>query len=85
MSNKDFQGLTVYVKPPKSNDPEEMMANTMRAWRKLKRKLQDEGVLQEYRDRQQYEKPSLVKRRERAMARKRWKKKEAQMKEKYGL
>lgn len=54
-------GCTVYVKN----------GNVTRAWRKLKRVVQDEGIMQELRKRQFYEKPSARKRRERAMARKR--------------
>lgn len=49
--------------------------NINRAWRKLKRLLQDEGINQELRDRQYYEKPSAKRKREKAMAKKRWDKK----------
>ena len=53
--------------------------NINRAWRKLKRLLQDEGVNQEMRDRQYYEKPSAKKKRLKAMAKKRWEKKRREM------
>ena len=62
-------GMTVQVK----NN------NVTRAWRKLKRLLQDEGVNQEMRDRQYYEKPSAKKKRLKAMAKKRWEKKRREM------
>ena len=53
--------------------------NINRAWRKLKRLLQDEGVNQELRERQYYEKPSAKRKREKAMAKKRWEKKRQQI------
>ena len=53
--------------------------NITRAWRKLKRLLQDEGVNQELRQRQYYEKPSAKRKREKAMAKKRWEKKRQQI------
>ena len=45
---REKQGLKVEVR---NND-------INRAWRKLKRLLQDEGVMQEIRDRKHFEKPS---------------------------
>lgn len=42
------------------------------ALRKLKKKCQDEGIFQEARIRQYYEKPSAVRARKKAMAIKRW-------------
>jgi len=53
--------------------------NINRAWRKLKRLLQDEGINQELRERQYYEKPSAKRKREKAMAKKRWEKKRQQI------
>jgi small subunit ribosomal protein S21 len=46
--------------------------NVTKAWRKLKRLIQSEGVNLELRRRQYYEKPSEKRRREKDMARKRW-------------
>ena len=43
-----------------------------RAMRKLKKILNNEGVLQEVRDREAFEKPSIKKKKEKAAARKRW-------------
>lgn len=54
-----------------------------RAWRKLKRLMQDEGVMQEIRDRKHYEKPSAKRKRAKAMARKRWLKKQKQIEDKW--
>lgn len=50
-----------------------------RALRKFKKKVQDSGVIQEYRARQQYEKPSTVRRKAKAAAVSRWKKKLREM------
>lgn len=62
-------GLTVEVK----NN------NITKAWRKLKRLMQDEGINQELRKRQYYEKPSVKKKREKAQAKRRWEKRRAEM------
>jgi small subunit ribosomal protein S21 len=67
------RGLRVEVK----ND------NITRAWRKLKKLLQDEGVTQELRDRRFYEKPSEKRNRKKAMAIKRWEKKRQKIEEKF--
>lgn len=53
--------------------------NINKAWRKLKRLLQDEGVNQEVRERQYYEKPSAKRRREKAMAKRRWDKRRKEL------
>ena len=63
------RGLTVEVR---NND-------VTRAWRKLKRLLQDEGVLQELRDRKQFTKPSEKRRRAKAAGQARWRKKKAEI------
>jgi|TARA_R110000803_G_scaffold41912_1_gene89984 small subunit ribosomal protein S21 len=67
------RGLRVEVK----ND------NITRAWRKLKKLLQDEGVTQELRDRRFYEKPSEKRNRKKAMAIKRWEKKRQKIEENF--
>lgn len=59
------QGNTVYVK----ND------NVEQALRKFKKKIQDSGLLQELRDRESYEKPTVTKKRKKAAAKMRWRKK----------
>lgn len=56
------KGLTVYVKHN----------NITKAWRKFKRLLQEEGIPQELRRRQYYEKPSDCRKRKASVARKRW-------------
>lgn len=48
-----------------------------KALRKLKKKVNNEGVLKEVRDREFYEKPSLKRKKAKAAARKRWLKKAA--------
>jgi small subunit ribosomal protein S21 len=57
--------------------------NITRAWRKLKKLLQDEGVTQELRDRRFYEKPSEKRNRKKAMAIKRWEKKRQKIEENF--
>lgn len=58
-------GSTVYVK----ND------NVDQAIRKLKKRLQDTGLMQELRDREFYEKPTSLRKRKASAAKQRWKKK----------
>ena len=60
-----LKGNTVYVR----ND------NVEQAIRKLKKKMQDSGLLQELRDRMEYEKPTALKKRKLSAAKNRWKKK----------
>lgn len=60
-----LKGSTVYVR----ND------NVEQAIRKLKKKMQDSGLLQELRDRESYEKPTTKKKRKAGAAKNRWKKK----------
>ena len=66
---REKRGLTVEVR---NND-------INRAWRKLKRLLQDEGVLQEFRDRKHYTKPSEKRARAKAAGRARWMKKKREL------
>lgn len=65
-----LKGSTVYVK----ND------NVEQALRKFKKKIQDSGLLQEVRDRGEYEKPTTKKKRKAGAAKNRWKKKLASQK-----
>jgi small subunit ribosomal protein S21 len=58
-------GSTVYVR----ND------NVEQALRKFKKKIQDSGLLQEVRDRGEYVKPTIVRKKKAAAAKQRWKKK----------
>jgi len=60
-----LKGSTVYVR----ND------NVEQAIRKLKKRMQDTGLLQELRDREAYEKPTTKKKRKASAAKNRWKKK----------
>jgi|TARA_B110000977_G_scaffold199038_1_gene285304 small subunit ribosomal protein S21 len=50
-----------------------------RALRKLKKKIANDGLLQELRERQHYEKPSTKRKKAKAAAKKRWQKKAAEM------
>lgn len=63
--DNSLRGTVVYVK----ND------NVEQAIRKLKKKLQDTGLLQELRDRESYEKPTTERKRKKGAAKNRWKKK----------
>jgi small subunit ribosomal protein S21 len=65
IDNTKVYGCTVYVKHD----------NVEQAIRKLKKKVQDSGLLQELRDRESYEKPTVAKKRKKAAAKQRWKKK----------
>lgn len=67
-------GLIVYVR---NNDID-------RALRKLKKMVNNEGVIKELKKREFYEKPSDRKRREKARARKRWLKQQATLEAKFG-
>lgn len=60
-----INGSTVYVK----ND------NVEQAIRKLKKRMQDSGLLQELRDRESFEKPTIERKRKKAAAKNRWQKK----------
>lgn len=62
---KKYTGLRVEVKYGDFN----------KAMTKLKKLIQKDGLMQELRDRQAYEKPSLKRKKARAMAKKRWAKK----------
>ena len=68
------KGLIVYVR---NNDID-------RALRKLKKMVNNEGVIKELKKREFYEKPSDRRRRQRARARKRWLKQEAANEAKFG-
>ena len=50
-----------------------------RALREFKKKVQDSGIMQEVRDRAQFEKPSTTRRKNKAAAVSRWKKKLREM------
>lgn len=63
--NQQPGGTTVYVK----NE------NVEQAMRKFKKKIMDMGLLQELRDREYYEKPTITRKRKAAAAKQRWKKK----------
>lgn len=49
------------------------------ALRKFKKKVQESGILQELKERQHYEKPSMVRKKAKAAARARWLKKLSKM------
>jgi len=51
----------------------------MKAIRIFKKKVQEEGIIQEYRERQHYVKPSEKKRKAKAAGRKRWQKKQEKL------
>ena len=56
------QGLTVEVRN----------GDVTKALRIFKKKVQEEGILQEYKERQHYEKPSAKRKKAKAAGRKRW-------------
>ena len=55
------------------------------ALRKFKKKVQEDGILQELRQREFYEKPSMKRKKAKAAARARWLKKEAKRKADMGF
>lgn len=61
-SNDRLKGLIVEVR---NND-------VTYALRKFKKKVQEDGILQEVRNREYYEKPSLIRKKAKAAARARW-------------
>lgn len=63
-NNPIIPGNTVYVK----ND------NVDQALRKFKKRIQDSGLLQELRDREFYEKPTITRKRKASAAKQRWRK-----------
>lgn len=50
-----------------------------KAFRRFKKKIQEDGILQELKERQYYEKPSTKRKRAKAAARSRWLKKLSKM------
>jgi small subunit ribosomal protein S21 len=54
------------------------------ALRKFKKKVQDAGVIQEYKERREYVKPSEKRRKAKAAGRARWLKKQAKQKQDLG-
>ena len=54
------------------------------ALRKFKKKVQEDGILQELRERQHFEKPSETRKKAKAAGRSRWLKKLAKMEEQMG-
>tara|TARA_B100000900_G_scaffold392225_1_gene387528 strand:+ start:760 stop:1047 length:288 start_codon:yes stop_codon:yes gene_type:complete len=61
---KDFSKRGLYV--------EVRNGDVMKALRIFKKKVQEEGILQEYKERQHYEKPSSKRKKAKAAGRKRW-------------
>ena len=68
----NIEGLTVTVRNGDFNG----------ALRKFKKKVQEAGIIQEYRERQHYEKPSLKRAKAKAAGIARWKKKQREQKDK---
>jgi len=77
-SNKDFKTMPVTVK---GLSVEVRNDNVNDALRKFKKKVQDDGRLQEVKEREEYIKPSVRRARAAAAARSRWLKKLAKNKE----
>jgi small subunit ribosomal protein S21 len=65
--HRPLQGLRVIV----------MHDNVEKAIRKLKKRVQEFGLLQELRDREHYEKPTTARKRAKSAAKRRWQKKVA--------
>ncbi len=70
-NNGNIEGMTVVVRNGDFNG----------ALRKFKKKVQDAGIIQEYRERQHFEKPSLKRAKAKAAGIARWKKKQRKLKD----
>jgi small subunit ribosomal protein S21 len=78
------QKVAKYFKPKRNFDNNDPMSakrglyvevrggDVMKALRIFKKKVQEEGILQEYKERQHYEKPSAKRKKAKAAGRKRW-------------
>jgi len=73
-NNDIVKGLTVEVRNGDFN----------KALRIFKKKVQEEGIIQEIRDRQAYSKPSEVRKKAKAAGRARWLKKQRKMRDDWG-
>lgn len=72
MPKKHYKGSEEFIKGSKV---EVRNKDFSKAFRQFKKKVQEEGILQELRERQFYEKPSVKRKRAKAAARSRWFKK----------
>lgn len=77
MSKKHYQGSEEFIKGSKV---EVRNKDFSKAFRQFKKKIQEDGIFQELRERQFYEKPSVKRKRKKAAARSRWLKKIAKEK-----
>jgi len=68
-NNEPLRGMAVRVR---NND-------VSKALRRLKKMLQADGLFQEIRAREYFEKPSMRRKREKAQAKKRWQKRQAEL------
>lgn len=71
---REKTGLTVEVRN----------GDVSKALRIFKKKVQESGIIQEYKERQHYEKPSLVRKRKKAAAKARWAKQRKKLELEYG-
>lgn len=72
MARKHYKGSEEFIPGSKV----EVRNNDFnRAFRRFKKKIQDDGILQELRERQHFEKPSIKRKKAKAAARSRWLKK----------
>ena len=76
---KEKKGLAVEVRYPPNPTEEQKHKSFTNAMRKFKKMVMQDGILQEYRENQAYQKPSEKRSKAKAMARKRWLKKEAEI------
>lgn len=73
------QGLTVEVRYPPDPSEEQITKSFVNAMRKFKKLINDEGIIQTYRENQFYAKPSIGRAKAKAMAKKRWAKKKREI------
>lgn len=77
-------GWTVEVRYPPNPSEEQKTRSFTNAMKKFKNMVKDENIIQDYRDNQFYEKPSIVRNKAKAMAKKRWAKKRKEIKQERG-
>lgn len=86
---REYKGTRVVIRYPQptgdaDKDKEKKAKAFAKGVSKFKKMVQNEGIIQEYREKQFYEKPSDVRRRQKAMARKRWMKKQKELRQERG-
>lgn len=82
---RELRGMSVTSTSRPGDSPEKKARAASKLLRDFKKMVQREGIVQEYRDRQFFVKPSEVKRKNKAAQRRRWLKRQQELEsEKWG-